>query len=105
MFNVLDFVALTHDVPIAGLSCGNLGAVVEILAANALEVDFVAASGRNGNDCAYRDDDAYRGVATCIPASTKMVSPVTMLAPSISHTMVSAMSSGAQVLFSGATAR
>lgn len=46
MFNVLDTVALTHDVPLAGLRRGDLGAIVEVLTADALEVEFVAASGR-----------------------------------------------------------
>lgn len=46
MFNVLDTVALTHDMPKAGLRRGDLGAVVEVLASDAFEVEFVAASGR-----------------------------------------------------------
>ena len=46
MFKILDTVALVHDVPSAGLCRGDLGAVVEILAPDALEVEFVAASGR-----------------------------------------------------------
>lgn len=46
MFNVLDTVALTHDVPSAGLRRGDLGAIVEILAPDALEIEFVVASGR-----------------------------------------------------------
>ena len=46
MFNVLDTVALTHDVPNAGLRRGDLGAVVEVLSPSAMEVEFVAASGR-----------------------------------------------------------
>ncbi len=46
MFNVLDTVALTRDVPSAGLRRGDLGAIVEILAPDALEIEFVAASGR-----------------------------------------------------------
>lgn len=46
MYKVLDTVALTHDVPNAGLGCGDLGAVVAVLAAGAIEVEFVAASGR-----------------------------------------------------------
>jgi hypothetical protein len=46
MFNLLDTVALTHDMPDAGLRRGDLGAVVEIIAPNAMEVEFVAASGR-----------------------------------------------------------
>ena len=46
MFNVLDTVALTHDVPSAGLRRGDLGAVVEVLSPSAMEVEFVAASGR-----------------------------------------------------------
>ena len=46
MFKILDTVALVHDIPSAGLCRGDLGAVVEILAPDALEVEFVAASGR-----------------------------------------------------------
>lgn len=46
MFNVLDTVALTHDVPASGLRRGDLGAIVELLAPDAFEVEFVAASGR-----------------------------------------------------------
>ena len=46
MFNVLDTVALTHDILNAGLRLGDLGAVVEVLGPEVLEVEFVAASGR-----------------------------------------------------------
>ena len=46
MYKLLDTVALTHDIPNAGLRRGDLGAVVEILALEAMEVEFVAASGR-----------------------------------------------------------
>jgi hypothetical protein len=42
----LDVVVLTHDVPAAGLRTGDLGTVVEVYAADAIEVEFVAASGR-----------------------------------------------------------
>jgi len=46
MFKLLDTVALAHDVPDAGLCRGDLGAIVEVLAPDAFEVEFVAASGR-----------------------------------------------------------
>ena len=46
MFKLLDTVALTHDIPAAGLRRGDLGVIVEVLASSALEVEFVAASGR-----------------------------------------------------------
>jgi hypothetical protein len=46
MFNVLDTVVLTRDVPEAGLRRGDLGAIVEVHGENAFEVEFVAASGR-----------------------------------------------------------
>ena len=46
MFKLLDTVALTHDIPAAGLRRGDLGAIVEVLASDAMEVEFVAASGR-----------------------------------------------------------
>ena len=45
MFNLLDTVALTRDVPSAGLRRGDLGAIVEIHAPEAFDVEFVAASG------------------------------------------------------------
>ncbi len=46
MFKLLDTVALTRDVPSAGLRRGDLGAIVELLPPDAMEVEFVAASGR-----------------------------------------------------------
>lgn len=42
----LDVVVLTHDIPARGLRTGDLGAVVEVFAPDAIEVEFVAASGR-----------------------------------------------------------
>ena len=46
MYKLLDTVALTHDIAEAGLRRGDLGAIVELLAPDAMEVEFVAASGR-----------------------------------------------------------
>jgi hypothetical protein len=46
MYQMLDTVALTHDIPAAGLRRGDLGAVVDLLPPDAMEVEFVAASGR-----------------------------------------------------------
>ncbi len=46
MYRLLDTVALTHDIPAAGLRRGDLGAVVEVHSPQAMEVEFVAASGR-----------------------------------------------------------
>lgn len=46
MFKLLDTVALTNDLPTVGLKAGDVGAVVDVLAAGAYEVEFVAASGR-----------------------------------------------------------
>jgi hypothetical protein len=46
MFNLLDTVVLTRDVPKAGLRRGDLGAIVNVYGPNAFEVEFVAASGR-----------------------------------------------------------
>ncbi len=42
----LDVVVLTHDIPAHGLRSGDLGAVVEVYAPDAIGVEFVAASGR-----------------------------------------------------------
>lgn len=46
MFKLLDSVALTHDIPAAGLRRGDLGAVVEVYVSDSVEVEFVAATGR-----------------------------------------------------------
>lgn len=42
----LDVVVLTADVPAHGLKRGDLGAVVDVSAPDAIEVEFVTASGR-----------------------------------------------------------
>jgi hypothetical protein len=57
MYKLLDTVVLTHDVPSAGLRRGDLGAVVEILAPDALEIEFVAASGRTQALLTLRPED------------------------------------------------
>ena len=46
MFQLLDTVALTQDIPESGLRRGDLGAIVEVHESGAVEVEFVAASGR-----------------------------------------------------------
>jgi Domain of unknown function (DUF4926) len=45
MHQLLETVALTHDVPEAGLRRGDVGAVVEVLSPEGFEVEFVMASG------------------------------------------------------------
>jgi hypothetical protein len=45
-FKSLDTVVLDHDLPELGLREGDLGAVVEAYEPDALEVEFVTASGR-----------------------------------------------------------
>jgi hypothetical protein len=45
-FHPLDVVVLTHDLPAQGLRTGDLGAVVEVYAPDAIGVEFVTASGR-----------------------------------------------------------
>lgn len=44
-FAPLDTVVLNHDIPQHGLRAGDLGAIVEIYADEALEVEFVRPSG------------------------------------------------------------
>lgn len=46
MFNVLDTVVLTRDIPESKLRRGDLGAIVEVHRQGTYEVEFVAASGR-----------------------------------------------------------
>ena len=46
MFKLLETVVLTRDIPASGLHRGDLGAIVELHSPDAVEVEFVAASGR-----------------------------------------------------------
>lgn len=43
---MLDVVVLNEDQPAHGLKRGDLGTIVEVYAADALEIEFVTASGR-----------------------------------------------------------
>jgi hypothetical protein len=45
-YEALDTVVLIRDLPTQGLKAGDLGAVVEVYPPDALEVEFVTASGR-----------------------------------------------------------
>lgn len=45
-FHTLDVVVLNTDLPAQGLKRGDLGAVVDVCGPNAIEVEFVTASGR-----------------------------------------------------------
>lgn len=45
-FHTLDVVVLNTDLPAQGLKRGDLGAVVDVYSPDAMEVEFVTASGR-----------------------------------------------------------
>jgi hypothetical protein len=45
-FKALDIVVLNNELPAHGLKPGDLGAIVEVYEPNALQVEFVTASGR-----------------------------------------------------------
>lgn len=45
-FHELDTVVLVRELPDAGLRTGDLGAVVQVYGSDAIEVEFVTASGR-----------------------------------------------------------
>jgi hypothetical protein len=70
MFNLLDTVVLTRDVPDAGLRRGDLGAIVEVYGPNAFEVEFVAAwpdpgpSHSRADDVRHVDDQDLVSVRT-----------------------------------------
>lgn len=53
----LDVVVLTHDISAHGLRTGDLGAVVEVYAPDAIGVEFVAASGRTQALVTLRPED------------------------------------------------
>jgi hypothetical protein len=44
-FDTLDTVVMTVDLPSRGLKCGDVGAIVQVYPGDALEVEFVTASG------------------------------------------------------------
>lgn len=46
IFRELDTVVLVRDLPDSGLRAGDLGAVVQVYGTEAIEVEFVTASGR-----------------------------------------------------------
>jgi hypothetical protein len=56
-FRELDTVVLRHDISDAGLKACDLGAVVQVYAPDALEVEFVTASGRTQALLTLRTDD------------------------------------------------
>jgi len=74
-FRELDTVVLVRDVPDSGLRSGDLGAVVQVYGDEAVEVEFVTASGRTralltlpvGDVRPVRDDDLM-AVRTSPPA-------------------------------------
>lgn len=74
-FKELDTVVLNRDVPEAHLRRGDLGAVVQVYVSEAVEVEFVTASGRTqplltlpiADVRAVRDDDLL-AVRTTPPA-------------------------------------
>ena len=56
-YRLLDTVVLTHDLPDYGLRAGDLGAVVEVYDAEAIEVEFVRASGKTQAVVTLMTDD------------------------------------------------
>ena len=73
-FHQLDTVVLTRDLPEAGLRSGDLGAIVLVYGDEAVEVEFVTASGRTQalltlpvNDVRPVRDDDLLAVRTSPP--------------------------------------
>lgn len=56
-YHVLDTVVLDKDLPHHGLQRGDLGAVVEVYEPDALDIEFVTASGRTGALVTVSPDD------------------------------------------------
>ena len=59
-FALLDTVVLDRDLPERGLRRGDLGAVVEVLEPDGLEVEFVTASGETQAVVTLTTDDVRR---------------------------------------------
>jgi hypothetical protein len=71
-YRILDTVVLVRDLDAHGLRKGDLGAVVEVYEPDALEVEFITASGRtaallplNARDVRPVADDDLVSVRTC----------------------------------------
>jgi Domain of unknown function (DUF4926) len=71
-YRALDTIVLERDLPDRGLRRGDLGAVVEVYEPDALEVEFVTASGRtaalvtlSARDVRSVADDDLVSVRTC----------------------------------------
>ena len=56
-YRELETVVLRHDIPRSGLKAGDLGAVVHVYAPEAIEVEFVTASGRTQALLTLQADD------------------------------------------------
>ena len=56
-FHALDTVMLLKDLPQNGLQCGDLGAVVHVLGADEVEVEFVRVSGEIQAIVTLRQDE------------------------------------------------
>ncbi len=56
-FHALDVVVLNTDLPAQGLKRGDLGAVVDVYSPDAIEVEFVTASGRTQAVITLRTSD------------------------------------------------
>jgi hypothetical protein len=70
-FKPLDVVVLNKDVPRSGLKLGDLGAVVEVYEPNALEVEFVTASGKTEALLTLDVDDVRAVVDTDLVRSVR----------------------------------
>ncbi len=60
-FHPLDVVVLNTDVPAHGLRRGDLGAVVDVYGPDAIEVEFVTASGRTKALITLKPSDIREG--------------------------------------------
>ena len=56
-FHMLDTVMLLKDLPQSGLKCGDLGAVVDVIGVESVEVEFVRVSGEIQAIVTLRQDE------------------------------------------------
>ena len=75
-YQLLDTIVLDRDIPEHGLRKGDLGAIVEVYASAAFEVEFVTASGRtaallplDARDIRPVADDDLVSVRPCRPSA------------------------------------
>jgi len=78
-FKTLDTVVVTTDLPSHGLKRGDVGAVVQVYSAEAVEVEFVTASGHTQAVVTLGTERALRGLSLCAAGARRPCAPAALI--------------------------